>query len=221
MEDSAWKGGILADDMGLGKTVQALSLVKSQICAGNRMLPTLIVSPAGLIHQWEREIEKIFDSDQRVFVYYRRKGRLTFQDLCQYQVVITTYGTICSDLKQKADESPIFGEDRTWQRIILDEAQCIKNARSKTAMACCKLVATYRWCLSGTPLMNHLGELCSLLKFLGIQPYVDFNSFSSVSLTKHQRTLYPPNLVLRASGQSLLLVRMTLRMRDTCNCRSL
>ncbi|KAI2839630.1 hypothetical protein CBS11350_7461 [Aspergillus niger] len=179
MEDSAWKGGILADDMGLGKTVQALSLVKSQICAGNRMLPTLIVSPAGLIHQWEREIEKIFDSDQRVFVYYRRKGRLTFQDLCQYQVVITTYGTICSDLKQKADESPIFGEDRTWQRIILDEAQCIKNARSKTAMACCKLVATYRWCLSGTPLMNHLGELCSLLKFLGIQPYVDFNSFSS------------------------------------------
>ncbi|GFF57659.1 SWI/SNF family DNA-dependent ATPase [Aspergillus udagawae] len=180
MEDSEWKGGILADDMGLGKTIQALSLVKSRICPDARTLPTLIVTPAGLIHQWERETENIFGSGQRVFVYYRRKGRLTFQDLCQYQVVLTTYGTICSELKQKASDSPIFGDGKAWQRIILDEAQCIKNARSKTAMACCEVAATYRWCLSGTPLMNHLGELCSLLKFLRIQPYVNTDSFNSI-----------------------------------------
>ncbi|KAF4241524.1 hypothetical protein CNMCM8980_000883 [Aspergillus fumigatiaffinis] len=180
MEDSEWKGGILADDMGLGKTVQALSLVKSRICPDARMLPTLVVTPAGLIHQWEREAENIFDSGQSVFVYYRRKGRLTFQDLCQYQVVLTTYGTICSELKQKAHDSPIFGDGRAWQRIILDEAQCIKNARSKTAMACCEVKASYRWCLSGTPLMNHLGELCSLLKFLRIQHYVSSDSFNTI-----------------------------------------
>ncbi|KAH3097275.1 hypothetical protein KXW41_008317, partial [Aspergillus fumigatus] len=59
-------------------------------------------------------------------------------------------------------------------------AQCIKNARSKTAMACCEVAATYRWCLSGTPLMNHLGELYSLLKFLRIQPYVNTDSFNSI-----------------------------------------
>jgi SNF2 family DNA or RNA helicase len=181
MEDSEWKGGILADDMGLGKTIQALSLVKSRICPDARTLPTLIVTPAGLIHQWERETENIFGSGQRVFVYYRRKGRLTFQDLCQYHVVLTTYGTLCSELKQKPYDSPIFGDGRAWQRIILDEAQCIKNARSKTAMACCEVAATYRWCLSGTPLMNHLGELYSLLKFLRIQPYVNTDSFNSVS----------------------------------------
>ncbi|KAK9657073.1 hypothetical protein HCH54_001721 [Aspergillus fumigatus] len=180
MEDSEWKGGILADDMGLGKTIQALSLVKSRICPDARTLPTLIVTPAGLIHQWERETENIFGSGQRVFVYYRRKGRLTFQDLCQYHVVLTTYGTLCSELKQKPYDSPIFGDGRAWQRIILDEAQCIKNARSKTAMACCEVAATYRWCLSGTPLMNHLGELYSLLKFLRIQPYVNTDSFNSI-----------------------------------------
>ncbi|KAF4219061.1 hypothetical protein CNMCM5878_003916 [Aspergillus fumigatiaffinis] len=180
MEDSEWKGGILADDMGLGKTVQALSLVKSRTCPDARTLPTLIVTPAGLIQQWEREAENIFDSGQRVFVYYQRKGRLTFQDLCQYQVVLTTYGTICSELKQKAHDSPIFGDGKAWQRIILDEAQCIKNARSKTAMACCEVKASYRWCLSGTPLMNHLGELCSLLKFLRIQPYVSSDSFNTI-----------------------------------------
>ncbi|KAK9578976.1 hypothetical protein V6Z93_009897 [Aspergillus fumigatus] len=180
MEDSEWKGGILADDMGLGKTTQALSLVKSRICPDARTLPTLIVTPAGLIHQWERETENIFGSGQRVFVYYRRKGRLTFQDLCQYHVVLTTYGTLCSELKQKPYDSPIFGDGRAWQRIILDEAQYIKNARSKTAMACCEVAATYRWCLSGTPLMNHLGELYSLLKFLRIQPYVNTDSFNSI-----------------------------------------
>ncbi|KAH1609483.1 hypothetical protein KXX44_004816 [Aspergillus fumigatus] len=180
MEDSEWKGGILADDMGLGKTIQALSLVKSRICPDARTLPTLIVTPAGLIHQWERETENIFGSGQRVFMYYRRKGRLTFQDLCQYHVVLTTYGTLCSELKQKPYDSPIFGDGRAWQRIILDEAQCIKNARSKTAMACCEVAATYRWCLSGTPLMNHLGELYSLLKFLRIQPYENTDSFNSI-----------------------------------------
>jgi SNF2 family DNA or RNA helicase len=184
MEDSEWKGGILADDMGLGKTIQALSLIKSRILPNVWMLPTLIVTPAGLIHQWERETENIFDSGQRVFVYHWRKGRLTFQDLCQYQVVLTTYGTICSEFKQKAYNSPIFGDGRAWQHIILDEAQCIKNTRLKTAMACCEVAASYRWCLSGTPLMNHLGELCSLLKFLRIQPYANSDSFNTVSPTE-------------------------------------
>jgi SNF2 family DNA or RNA helicase len=82
MEDSEWKGGILADDMGLGKTVQALSLVKSRIFPNVWTLLTLIITPAGLIHQWECETKNIFDSGQRVFVYHRQKGQLTFQDLC-------------------------------------------------------------------------------------------------------------------------------------------
>jgi SNF2 family DNA or RNA helicase len=116
-------------------------------------------------------------------VYYQQKGQLTFQDLCQYHVVLTTYRTLSSKLKQKPYNSPIFRDGRAWQCIILDEAQCIKNARSKTAMACCKVTATYRWCLSRTPLINHLGELYSLLKFLRIQPYINTNSFNSISLT--------------------------------------
>ena len=64
--------------------------------------------------------------------------------------------------------------------MILDEAQCIKNDQSQTAAACCALDATYRWCLSGTPVMNNLRELYSLLKFLRVQPYASRQSFATV-----------------------------------------
>ena len=61
-----------------------------------------------------------------------------------------------------------------WQRIVLDEAHAIKDRRSSTAQAAFALSAAYRWCLSGTPLQNRVGELYSLVQFLQLDPYCYF-----------------------------------------------
>ncbi|KAJ3023474.1 hypothetical protein HKX48_002901 [Thoreauomyces humboldtii] len=70
---------------------------------------------------------------------------------------------------------PLF--KKRWRRVILDEAHIVKNKNTRGAKACCNLLATYRWCLSGTPIQNNVGELYSLLKFLDISPFCDWDYF--------------------------------------------
>lgn len=112
--------------------------------------------------------------------------------LNRYDIVLTMFGTITAELRRTGPRqharnlagphrsSPLFGPASGWHRVILDEAQFIKIDQSQTAAACCALDATYRWCLSGTPVMNNLRELYSLLKFLRVQPYASRQSFATV-----------------------------------------
>ncbi|CAK96995.1 uncharacterized protein An11g06990 [Aspergillus niger] len=174
------KGGILADDMGLGKTVQAIALMLSNRKPADGLRrpfkTTLVVAPLALIKQWESEIsDKVENSHRmRVLVYHgnaRAKGTDKLED---YDVVITTYGTLTSEhgAKDKNNKkSPIFSV--YWYRIILDEAHTIKNRNAKATQAAYSLDAEYRWCLSGTPMQNNLEELQSLIKFLRIKPFND------------------------------------------------
>ncbi|KAI2836352.1 hypothetical protein CBS12448_11080 [Aspergillus niger] len=173
MEESHWHGGILADDMGLGKTVQALALVAAHPPSSPDRRATLVVAPAGLVPQWKQEIERLLPPDPRyprVRVYHRTTQRATFDELARYRVVLTTFNTVRSELRRRAPDSPLLGLASKWHRVILDEAQCIKNSRSKAAIACDALDASYRWCLSGTPVMNHAHEFDSLLRFLRVHP---------------------------------------------------
>ncbi|KAJ5594931.1 uncharacterized protein N7459_001139 [Penicillium hispanicum] len=193
------KGGILADDMGLGKTVQAISLIlrnrksenehsektdtsKAEENADapppNRLSKsTLVVAPLALIKQWESEIlDKIEKTHKlRVCLYHGANRAKTAKSLDDYDVVITTYGTLTSEsgtaTSDKAKKSGIFAV--YWYRIILDEAHTIKNRNAKATQAACTLDAQYRWCLTGTPLQNNLDELQSLIKFLRIKPFDD------------------------------------------------
>lgn len=114
-------------------------------------------------------------------------------------MVLTTYGTLAAEHKKLLDFEaklklnphmdqshtsktlPFLGPKSKFYRIILDEAQCIKNKATATAKACCLLKATYRWCLTGTPMMNNTGELYSLIKFLRIKPYDEWPRFRDVS----------------------------------------
>ncbi|KAH6605182.1 hypothetical protein Trco_006889 [Trichoderma cornu-damae] len=196
MEEGTNKGGILADDMGLGKTISTLALILSRP-AKSRPKTNLIIGPLALIRQWEEEISKKTKASHRlsVFVYHNKKA--TADDLLKFDVVLTTYGTIAQELKRLdkfildntgrninysdgaiATKFPLLNPKRSnFYRVILDEAQCIKNQNTKTAKACHKLKATHRWCLTGTPMMNGVLELYSLLCFLRIKPYCIWDQF--------------------------------------------
>ena len=202
MEECDKKGGILADDMGLGKTIQALALIVARPSTDPDRKTTLIVAPVSLMHQWKREIQRMLRPGRHqlsVYVLHGEKRRVRFAALKSYDVVLTTYGTLSSELNRSdrldkmekdgyGDQSatrlstlPVLGPRSRWHRVILDEAQCIKNRRTKAANACCNIDGTYRWCMSGTPMMNNVGELHSLIKFLRIRPYNALEKFNAVS----------------------------------------
>jgi SNF2 family DNA or RNA helicase len=175
------KGGILADDMGLGKTIQSITLIlmnpkpseqKTTKDAEKSDKCTLIVAPLALIKQWESEIaDKIEKTHKLRVCVYHGNGRTKFSaDLKDYDVVITTYGTLSSE-HAASGKGKVGCFNIHWYRIILDEAHTIKNRNAKATQAACALNAQYRWCLTGTPLQNNLDELQSLIKFLRIKPY--------------------------------------------------
>ena len=190
LDQMAW-GGCLADDMGLGKTVQALALLQLLKSQG-REGTTLIVTPKSLIFNWLREAKR-FTPDLKALSYTGVKRSKFFDKLEEYDIVLTTYGTMRRDI-QKLREIKFF-------YVILDEGQAIKNPESQNAKAATLLKADRRLILSGTPVENHLGELWSLYDFLNPGMLGSANSFKSrfgngqdadsASLRMLRRTLRP------------------------------
>lgn len=150
-------GGILADDMGLGKTLQTLAHLLIEKQAGRMDRPSLAVMPTSLIPNWIDEAER-FTPELKVLALHGAGRKRNFTNLHEYDLILTTYALLPRDVELLALQ-PLHV-------LILDEAQYIKNPRSKAAHAACSLNARQRLCLSGTPLENHLGELWSLFHFL-------------------------------------------------------
>ena len=198
MEEGSNKGGILADDMGLGKTIQALALIVSRPSEDSQRKTTLIVAPVALMQQWKREIEKKIRPAHRLstLVLHGTDRNTAWRDLKNYDIVLTTYGTLATEIKRKHmwdqklkanpnirasskdDLRPILGDDCKWYRVILDESQHIKNKATKAALGAWHIRSTYRWCMSGTPMMNNVFELFSLIHFLRIKPYNVLENFN-------------------------------------------
>lgn len=180
-EDSARNGGILADTMGLGKTIQALSLILAHPSRDSAHKTTLIVAPLALLRQWEREIEEKIKPAYKlktIIVHGQRKKSMTMAKLLSYDVVLTTYGTIAAEYNpRKGAKTKKLIMATRFHRIILDEAHNIKNDRSNAAQAVLSIRATYRLCMTGTPLMNNVKELYSLIRFLRISPYDGWKRF--------------------------------------------
>lgn len=203
MEDGSNKGGILADDMGLGKTVQAISLMVTRRSEDPVNKTTLIVAPVALLRQWQQEIETRVKAGRHrlhVFIHHSGSKKKTHKDLREFDVVITTFGTLGSEGKKidkyesrkrhdpearpREDERCLFiGPECRWYRVIIDEAQCIKNRNTRTAKAACMINSRTRFCMTGTPMMNSVEELYSLIHFLRIKPYNDWNRFRSDFVT--------------------------------------
>ncbi|GHI84836.1 DEAD/DEAH box helicase [Streptomyces xanthophaeus] len=140
-------GGCLADDMGLGKTVTLIALHLHR----DRAEPTLVVCPASLLGNWQREIEKFAPG-----VAVRRfHGGARSLDGLAGGFVLTTYGTMRASAPRLAEQA--------WGMVVADEAQHVKNPHSATAKALRTIPSPARVALTGTPVENNLSELWALL----------------------------------------------------------
>ncbi|KAK7959385.1 uncharacterized protein PG986_004239 [Apiospora aurea] len=179
-EKSIRKGALLADTMGLGKTIQALALILAHQSTIDSRKTTLIVAPLALLKQWDSEIRHKVEKHYRLktFIYHGpdKKG-MTAAELMKYDVVLTTYGTVGQEFRRKRLHG-LLAPDAMFHRIILDEAHNIKNRKSTASEAVCKIKATYRICMTGTPFMNNTSEIYSLIRFLRIEPYRWWDEFS-------------------------------------------
>ena len=149
--------GILADDMGLGKTVQALAHILTEKEAGRSEHPSLVIAPTSLMVNWAREAKK-FAPSLSILTLQGANRQSHFDSIVDYDVVLSTYPLL------PRDDEVLLAQQ--WHILILDEAQYIKNPRSKVAIVARKLKANHRLCLTGTPIENHLGELWSQFHFL-------------------------------------------------------
>jgi hypothetical protein len=155
-------GAILADDMGLGKTVQAIAMLVSEREEYGRDAfgPTLVVCPMSVARQWVKEAER-FAPGLRVYLHHG-SDRLADEALLlavqNVDVVVTSYDIVTRDLETLAQVS--------WDRLLMDEAQDVKNPATKRARSLRLLRARRRVAMTGTPIENHLGELWALMDIL-------------------------------------------------------
>lgn len=146
---------------------------------------TLVVAPMSLLSQWHSEAEKASKAGtMKIQLYYGAEKALNLQSLCSGSnapdLVITSYGVVLSEFSSVAakngDKSFHTGLfSLKFFRVILDEAHYIKNRASKTARACYEIAADHRWALTGTPIVNRLEDLFSLVRFLGVEPWNNFS----------------------------------------------
>jgi superfamily II DNA or RNA helicase len=149
-------GGILADDMGLGKTVEVLAHVAVERAAGRLIHPVLVVSPTSVAPNWRDEIAR-FLPDARVLSLTGADRAELFVQISGATFVLTTYALLLRDIEALTAFE--------WSIAVLDEAQAIKNPRSKAALAASRLRAAQRLALTGTPIENHLEELWSIFAY--------------------------------------------------------
>jgi hypothetical protein len=162
--------GILADDMGLGKTLQTLAHLAAE-SAKFPATPSLVIAPTSVVPNWAAEAEK-FAPQLKVLVLHGGERADHFEKITDHHIVLTTYPLLVRDFDELARHH--------WHAVVLDEAQYIKNPKSITAYSACKLKASHRLCLSGTPMENHLGELWSLMRFLMPGFLADEKTFNSL-----------------------------------------
>ncbi|MDX9979518.1 MAG: DEAD/DEAH box helicase, partial [Lentisphaeria bacterium] len=158
--DSLGLGACLADDMGLGKTIQVLAFLSTR--RGRVAAPSLLVVPASLLGNWQEEIQRFLPGLNTLVAHASAIGKqardgIAAETLREHDLVITTYAMI-----QRAD----WLRKTTWDYIILDEAQAIKNPGARQTRAAKQLVGHNRLVLTGTPVENRIDDLWSLFDFV-------------------------------------------------------
>lgn len=196
-------GSCLGDDMGLGKTVQLLAMETLQRQQDPDARPTLLLCPMSLVGNWQREAAK-FAPGLRVYAHHggtRLHGDALADLVEETDLVVTTYATATRDIDELA------GYD--WNRVVLDEAQAVKNSLSRGAKAVRQLRAGHRVALTGTPMENRLAELWSIMDFLNpglLGSSERFRTRYAIPIERHGQT--EPAERLRAATRPYILRRL-------------
>jgi len=151
-------GAILADDMGLGKTIQALVWLVREIKRDPDGGPTLVVCPASVLHNWEREAAGFAPELKVLSLTAGAERHQLREQIPHHDLVLTNYALLRRDSEELARIS--------WRAVILDEAQNIKNPDAAVSRAARGLQAQHRLALTGTPLENRALDLWSIQAFL-------------------------------------------------------
>ena len=186
-------GSCLADDMGLGKTVQVIALLLERAANG----PSLVFAPASVCGNWRNELRCFAPTLNPVMAMEDVSAVATAK---AGDVVIASYGYLLFHMEEFSA--------RTWNGLVLDEAQAIKNDASKRAKAVKDLSACFRVAATGTPVENRLGELWSLFDFLNpglLGPAASFASRFTVEgkATNELKRLVKPLILRRLKGDVL------------------
>lgn len=198
------RGGILADMMGLGKTLSILALVAQTIGAarnfGSQPVPagvqgvarnaqgTLIVCPKSVLSNWTDQIAShVLPNQLSYCVYHGATRTQNFDELGQYDIVLTTYGTVAAEFNDSLKKKKALAS-LNWFRIVLDEAHTIRTASTRSAKGAFALNAMCRWAVTGTPVQNRLDDLGALIRFLRIKPFDEPNNWAQYILAPFKNT---------------------------------
>ncbi|XP_075023563.1 transcription termination factor 2 isoform X2 [Calonectris borealis] len=181
---------------------------------------TLIICPASLIHHWKKEIDRHVGCGKlRVYLYHGPNRDKHVEALSEYDVVVTTYSLLSKEVPTSKEEAKVPAEDHdvgsgsspcspllrvAWARVILDEAHNIKNPKVQTSIAVCKLRASARWAVTGTPIQNNLLDMYSLLRFLRCSPFDEYEVWK-----------YQVDNNTKKGGERLSLLTRSLLLRRT------
>ncbi|HSC37444.1 MAG TPA: SNF2-related protein, partial [Chitinophagaceae bacterium] len=196
-------GGCLADDMGLGKSIQIIAFILLQRTK-SRHNTNLLVVPATLIFNWQAEVKK-FAPSIRIHTIYGADRKRNIHEFDQYEIILTSYGTLLSDIS--------FLQDYTFNYIFLDESQNIRNIGTQRYRAVRLLKSRNKIAITGTPVENNTFDLYSQLSFacpglLGSSGY--FRNVYSIPIDRFKDTSHAVALqnktkpfILRRSKQEV------------------
>lgn len=187
---------------------------------------TLVVAPTSLLAQWESEaIKASKPGTLKPLVYYGSDKAVNLRNLCcagnaadAPNVIITSYGVVLSEYRQASSSLLTVGAQGglfsvEFLRVILDEAHYIKNRRSKSARACYELKAVHRWALTGTPIVNRLEDLFSLVRFLKVEPWSNFSFWKTFITVPFESKDYVRALNVVQTVLEPLVLRRTKTMK--------
>ena len=197
-------GACLSDDMGLGKTVQTLAMIIYKAERG----PSLVVAPTSVCYNWEEEINRFTPDLKPIFLGGYKDRKQIVKKLQPFDVLICSYGLI------QRDDVVTLLKKQQWNIIVLDEAQHIKNPRTKRARAVNALKADFKIVTTGTPIENNLTDLWSIFRFINpglLGSLKNFNTKFATPIEKYNdeiaanalKKLIQPFILRRTKAQVL------------------